>query len=170
MNGGWQSLFAMTGGAGAALTGLVFVAVSLNASAILASGALRRIAAQALILLMTPLTTSVIVLLPEVPLDLLAALLVLAGCALGLGLLRIGRRIELLGESHVTQVLGHLTPNFVTSALIVVAGAWLWWFGDAGLYWLVPAQWIALVGGVTAAWLFVINRALAAEPDASGNR
>jgi modulator of FtsH protease len=52
--GAWQTLFATQAGVGAALTGLVFVALSINLKQILALPSLAAQAGEALLLLLPP--------------------------------------------------------------------------------------------------------------------
>ena len=60
----WQAFAEMTGGASAALTGLLFVAVSLNASRIAGHQGLRASAAQTLVLFIAPLVMASVLLVP----------------------------------------------------------------------------------------------------------
>jgi len=63
----WESFAVMAGGASSALTGLLFVAVSLNRVAVTESPSLRASAAQTLLLLVTPLPIAALLLTPDQP-------------------------------------------------------------------------------------------------------
>lgn len=63
-SGDWHDFAIMTGGASGALTGLLFVAVSLNADRIAGHRGLRMSAAQTLVLFLTPLVVATILLVP----------------------------------------------------------------------------------------------------------
>ena len=63
--GSWQTLFATQAGAGAALTGLVFVALSINLKEILALPGLADRAGEALLLLMFPVVNGLVGVLPQ---------------------------------------------------------------------------------------------------------
>ena len=63
----WQGFGEMIGGASGALTGLLFVAVSLNASRIAAHAGLRASAGQTLVLFITPLIAAAALLTPHQP-------------------------------------------------------------------------------------------------------
>jgi hypothetical protein len=63
----WQNFAVMTGGASGALTGLLFVAVSLNASRIAGHRGLRASAAQTLVLFIAPLVMAAVLLVPARP-------------------------------------------------------------------------------------------------------
>jgi hypothetical protein len=60
----WQNFAVMTGGASGALTGLLFVSVSLNASRIAGHQGLRASTAQTLVLFLAPLVMAMILLVP----------------------------------------------------------------------------------------------------------
>jgi hypothetical protein len=63
----WENFAVMARGASAALTGLLFVAVSLNREEIAREPALRASAAQTLVLLTLPLAISALLLTPDQP-------------------------------------------------------------------------------------------------------
>ena len=65
MVGDWSTFFAAQVGAGAALTGLVFVALSINLKQILSFPGLPSRSAEAIILLMQPVIVGALVLIPE---------------------------------------------------------------------------------------------------------
>ena len=63
----WQDFAEMVGGASGALTGLLFVSVSLNASRIAGRTGLRASAGQTLVLFITPLIIATTLLVPHQP-------------------------------------------------------------------------------------------------------
>jgi len=77
----WTDFAVAVAGAAAALSGLLFVAVSINLSRILAFPNLPARAGQTLIMLVTPLVVALLVLIPDQRHDLLGVEL-LAGAAL----------------------------------------------------------------------------------------
>lgn len=153
----WTNFLLMSGGASATLTGLVFVSVSLNVDRILQSVGVRKLAAQTLLLLMTPLIMAVVLLTPIPEAWMQGALCVVGGLLLGLGLVAVGHGMDLSGESSAIQLLSHLTPTLLVCILIVGAGVSLILGFGGGFFWLVPAVVLALIGGVANAWLFVIR-------------
>ena len=153
----WQNFFVISGGASAALTGLVFVAVSLNVDRILTSRGLRKLAAQTLLLLMTPLIMSIVLVIPMEHVWVAGLLCVAGGLLLGLGLFAVGHGMDLTHESSAIKLIRHLTPTLLVCLLIVGAGVSLIIDFSGGFYWLVPAVILALIGGVANAWLFVIR-------------
>jgi len=87
----WQDFAEMTGGATGALTGLLFVAVSLNAARIAGHQGLRASAAQTLLLFIAPLVMASVLLAPGQPDWVIGAELIVLGLAASWGLLSIGR-------------------------------------------------------------------------------
>src|SRR4051812_1774705 len=104
----------MAGGASSALTGLLFVAVSLNRVAVVASPSLRASAAQTLVLLVTPLPFAIFLLTPEQPRWALGAELICLAVAVGLVLEIVGgaKRLESpAATSRMARVLDRRSPN-----------------------------------------------------------
>lgn len=153
----WDNFFVVAGGASAALTGLVFVAVSLNIDRILNYPVLRKVAAQTLILLVAPLFISLLMVVPGSANWVLGAELMVGGILVGLLLFLVGRGVDHSGENSVVRLVRHLTPNLLVSLFIALAGVAMLILGDDGTYLLVPAIVLAFIGGVANAWLFVIR-------------
>jgi hypothetical protein len=73
----------------------------------------------------------------------------------GAGLYVLDRRAKASRSNQaIAQVLEAVTPNAVTSVLLLAAGIILVLGVSAGLYVLVAPVLTALVGGVVSAWLF----------------
>ena len=152
----WDAFATITGGAAAALTGLLFVAVSVRADYIARSQELRNRAAQTLILFGTVLVIAVLMAIPgqgyrTLGAELLAlgVLLVLActswtGARRPAGAIRRSRRCS----KPSAPTWSHRSCS-IAAAIVLVLGL------RAGLYVLVAPVLTALVGGVTSAWLFL---------------
>ena len=72
----------------------------------------------------------------------------------------VGRRKrEAGGDSHsrLAQLLDVITPNMLTTVFVLTAGASVIAGDTNGLYLLLPAVVVALLGGVANAWLFLIR-------------
>jgi hypothetical protein len=152
----WDAFATIAGGAAAALTGLLFVAVSIRADYIARSQELRNRAAQTLILFGTVLVIAVLMAIPGQGYRTLGAELLAAGVATGAGLYVLDRRAKASrSDQAIAQVLEAVTPNMVTSVLLLAAAIVLVLGLSAGLYVLVAPVLTALVGGVTSAWLFL---------------
>ncbi|MET9123380.1 hypothetical protein [Streptomyces sp. NPDC004528] len=154
----WESFAVMTGGASGALTGLLFVAVSLNANRIAGHPVLRAIAAQTLVLFLAPLVMATILLVPRQADRALGAELMTAGLAGGLSLLAIGRRrrAPVTADKRLTGLFDRRDTSIVVMLLFVAGGAVLASGRPAGLYLLLPASLVAFVSGVLSAWNFLL--------------
>jgi hypothetical protein len=153
----WSDFATIAGSASGALTGLLFVAVSLNRERVAASPALRSQAGQTLVLFLMPLIISIVLVVPGTPrwvLGLeLVAIAVVSGVAMGM--IARGREPEGNGpEDSLARLLDRVSVNLLTMILVLVAGC-IELAGNDGLYWLAPAIVIALVNGVVNAWLFL---------------
>jgi modulator of FtsH protease len=104
--GAWSDLYLMVGGAAAALTGLIFVAVSLHLRAVLRNPWHRGTAASSLLALMSVVLISGSLLVPSQPLPLLGAEIAL---------------ISIVSPAYNAVALRHLPREKRTAALAKVA-------------------------------------------------
>jgi hypothetical protein len=159
----WHDFFLAQAGAAGVLTGLVFVAVSINLQEIVSdpgSGLAGR-AAEALILLVGVLTASVLLLVPEqgqvmVGAEVLAVGLLTWGGVVAIQLRRLGSwgtmRPDLRQPFVLRVALGQIaTLPFVVAGIAVLAG------GLGGLYWLVAGMIFATVVALFEAWVLLIE-------------
>ena len=154
----WEEFAVVTGGASAALTGLLFVAVSIRLDVIAASADLRSRAAQTLTLFLSITLVAILFAIPEQPEWLLGAELSALAVVGAITLLILDRRAGRHQSQHrVARVLDLLSPNAVTMALIGLGGLLTVVGVEWGLYLEVPAAIAALVGGVIGAWLFMMS-------------
>jgi hypothetical protein len=154
----WQDFATMIGGASGALTGLLFVAVSLNASRIAGHAGLRASAAQTLILFITPLITAAALLVPHQPDWVLGGELTVTGLLAGL-ILTVNHHVKLgLGdeERRLISIFDRPATNVIAMGLVMASGVILAAGQEAGLYLLFPASIVAFVSGVLNAWLFLL--------------
>jgi hypothetical protein len=154
----WQDFGEMIGGASGALTGLLFVAVSLNASRIAGHTGLRASAGQTLVLFLTPLIAAAALLTPDQPDWGLGAELIAIGLVAGWILLAIHRVKRGLADEdlRLISVFNRPAPNLIVMLLLVAGGATLAAGQTAGLYLLLPASIVAFVSGVLNAWFFLL--------------
>jgi modulator of FtsH protease len=152
----WESFAVMTGGASAALTGLLFVAVSINRE-LIRDPQLRSSAAQTLVLLVVPVILCALLLIPNQDTAALSIELIVAGLLIGLILLRTRPHLRREERSALGELLDRRETMLTIAAFVLVGGISYWCGGGGGLYWLVPATLLAFVSGVINAWLFLIN-------------
>jgi hypothetical protein len=133
--GMWHDFGVTAGGMAGALTGLLFVAVSIKSDTLAKSRSLASCAAQTLVLFMT------------------TALAALSGATLYV----LDRRGGHDQTSRVARYIERASPNAITSVFFGVAGLTFLVTAGGGLYWLIPAVVTSLVGGVINAWLFLVR-------------
>jgi hypothetical protein len=154
----WQGFAEVVGGASGALTGLLFVSVSLNASRIAGHRGLRASAAQTLVLFLTPLGIAAVLVTPGQPRWLLGTELIATGLVASSVLLAVARLKRGLADDdlRLISIFNRRAPNLLVMLLFVASGAAVTCGADAGLYLLPPASLVALVSGVLNAWYFLL--------------
>jgi hypothetical protein len=154
----WHDFGTMIGGASGALTGLLFVSVSLNASRIAGHTGLRASAAQTLTLFITPLFIAAALLVPDQPDWVLGAELMTTGL-LGTLILLVNHRLKAGladDDRRLISIFNRTAPNVITMVLITASGVVLAAGQSAGLYLLFPATVRGFVSGVLNAWYFLL--------------
>jgi hypothetical protein len=139
-----------------ALTGLLFVALSVKSDVLAASRSLSSRAAETLALFMISVLTAVL-LVPPQPAAALGAELLALGVVSGIALFILGRRAGHATVPGVARYIERFSPSTITAVLVGVAGLTFLLKAGGGLYWLIPATVASLVGGVINAWLFLVK-------------
>jgi hypothetical protein len=160
----WTDYAAAAVGAGTTLSGLVFVAVSINLSRILGHPSLPVRAWQTLGLLVTPMLIGFFLLVPGQSRMLLAWELVVSA------VIFTGARVALDHQSvpsekatplplvgRLAGLVSALLPALVSYACLAVAGATLLAQSGGGLYWLVPSVLLAILFGLINAWALLVE-------------
>src|SRR3984885_2779875 len=153
----WASSGAAPAAVAGALTGLLFVALSVKSDTLLASRSLRARATQTLVLFMTSVLIAVCLVAPQ-PAAALGAELIAVAAASGTLLLILDRRAGHGSNQEGARDIGKFAPNALTTVLVGVAGVTLLVKAGGGLYWLIPAAVASLVGGVLDAGLFLVKQ------------
>jgi hypothetical protein len=154
--GMWHDFGVTIGSLAGALTGLLFVAVSIKSDTLSKSVSLRSRAAQTLVLFMTAALAAILLVAPQ-PGDALGGELVGLAVTSGTALFVLDRRGGHDQASRVARYIEIASPNAITQVLFGVAGITFLITAGGGLYWLIPAAVLSLVGGVINAWLFLVR-------------
>ena len=153
----WHDLFIAVTGAAAALTGLIFVAVSINLKQILEYPGLPTRAVETLSILTGLLIMSVLVLVPGENRQALGAQLLALGALSG-GYLVIQRlRMPRKKDDPLTWVVTPIAVVVAGTAPMIPAGISLLVGGGGGLYWLVGETILAFVGAILNAWILLVE-------------
>jgi hypothetical protein len=154
----WEDFAEMIGGASGALIGLLFVAVSLNATRIAGHQGLRASAAQTLVLFIAPLVMAAALLVPDQTDWVLGAELIAIGGGTSWILLSMRRVKHSLNDDdrQLIAIFNRRGPNVLVMLLFVASGIVLACGQLPGLYLLLPASLIAMISGILNAWLFLL--------------
>ena len=154
----WNTLLAVEAGAAATLTGLVFVAVSINLSRIMTIPGLSGRAAESILQFLEVFTISTFALIPRQSEHALAIEFLSIGVIWWA--VQVGSQI-----SYVLQRAGHpwswIVYRVVFTQLATipycVAGIALFWGVPGALYWLVPGFVFSFLAGVVGAWVLLVE-------------
>ena len=139
-----------------ALTGLLFVAISVKSNALAASLSLRARAAQTLVLFLISVLIAILLVAPQPSAALGWELLAVAAVS-GMALTILGRRAGHSSDQRVARYIERFSPNTTTAVLVGIAGLTFLVKAGGGLYWLIPTVVASLLGGVINAWLFLVR-------------
>jgi len=153
---GWTDLFVASAGASAALTGLLFVAVSINLQRILELKGVPERALQALMFLLATVVVSLIGLLPGQGATALGAELL--GIALLFGAAAWGLALRTIEPGHrAWWVLERLALTAVATVPLVVGGASILARSGGGLYWIAAGVMGSIVAASIAGWVLLVE-------------
>ncbi len=156
--GSWQTLFATQAGVAAALTGLVFVALSINLKQILAVPGLAAHAGEALLLLLFPVVSGLVGVLPQTSVRALGGELLAISVLLWLMVTRIllaGRRA--LRMRPLREFLVRAIAAQTAMVPAVIAGCLLVAGNQSGLWFQAAAVILCIVAGVGDAWVLLVE-------------
>jgi hypothetical protein len=159
----WHDFFLAVSAAAGVLTGLVFVGVSINLEKIVSqsgSGLTGR-AAEALILLLTVLTVSILLLVPGQSNSLIGGEVLAVGMAAYAWIVTI-QVLHLRNWSTIPSDLRlplalRVTVAQISTLPIVIAGITVLTVGFDGLYWLVAGMVFSMLAAMFDAWVLLVE-------------
>jgi modulator of FtsH protease len=153
----WHDMFVAMAGAAAALTGLIFVAVSINLEQVLKYPALPPRAVETLSILIGLLGLSVFVLIPGQSLTALGAEILVLGLVTGAVLLAKRIRLPRAAGQPLTWTVTPVAVILAATLPMAAAGISVLVRGGGGLYWLVAALVLGFAGAVFNAWILLVE-------------
>jgi hypothetical protein len=152
----WHDFFVAVAGAAAALTGLIFVGVSLSLSKIINTKLPDR-ASEALILLMAVLIVSCLCLAPQSSTLLGTEILVLGTLAWFI-LLRLDLSIlHATDKEYKRHYMRMILLTQLATLSYVISGIVTLVCGEEGAYWLIPAVVLSFGKAVLDAWVILVE-------------
>jgi hypothetical protein len=152
----WMDLFVASAGASAALTGLLFVAVSVNIKQILEIDGLPARALQTLLMLLSVVVISLVGLIPGQGTTALGLELLLVGLCFGAGIWTLFVRSAAETRKHVRVEL-HLILIAPGTLPLLLGGASILARAGGGLYWIIGGIVGAMVGASINAWVLLVE-------------
>ena len=155
----WNTLLGVEAGAAATLTGLIFVAVSLNLSRILSIAGLSGRAAEAMLQLLEVFFVSTLALVPGQPTNVLAMEILAVGI-----LFWMVQTVALI--RHLRKRPGHYPWSWflyraalsqLATVPFCIAGVTLLLGVCAGVYWLVPGALFSFAAAMMSAWVLLVE-------------
>ena len=154
----WSNYLAVQGEAAATLTGLVFVAVSINLMRVISIPGLTGRAAESLIQFFGVLVISTTALVPQKTMVMLGAEILALGAALWLFQTWLQVRYVRLRTGHPRHwVVTRVVQTQFTTVPLMACGALLLSGSPAGFYWLALGLTLSLIAGVASAWVLLIE-------------
>jgi len=154
----WHDLFVATSGSAAALTGLIFVAVSINLDRILSFSRLVDRALLSLVLLLNILIVSILFLVPGQEQVSMGSEITALSVITWIIITRIDTVIYRgTSKNYKTQYRIHLLLNQLAILPYLIAGIMLFTNIEAGTYWIVPGICSCFVKAIWDAWILLVE-------------
>jgi len=154
----WHDLFVATSGSAAALTGLIFVGVSINLNRILSFPRLADRALVSLALLFSILIVSILMLVPEQAILFLGLEIIVVVLLVWIMILKIDLSIYAnTAEEYKKQYRYHLLFNQVAIYPYLIAGVSLLVGVESGVYWIVPSICFCFFKSIWDAWILLVE-------------
>jgi len=154
---GWSNFLVAEAGAAAALTGLIFVAVSINLAKILEYPGVSGRAGEAIVLLLGVLLICSVALVPNQPAKALGVEVLAIGAALWLIVIVTHARFKRQPDHQWWWFATRVVTCQLATIPFCLAGIWLIFGWRGAMYWLVPGCLLSFTAGVYSAWVLLIE-------------
>lgn len=154
----WHDFFIAVAGASAALTGLIFVGISISLTKILSIGGLPDRALLSLLLLLNVLAISILFLVPDQTTDTLGIDVLIVGIIAYAVILKLDSRIFKHKQNKFKQLyaLYFLVDHAATVPFIIVGFALTMGWNN-GIYWIVAGALFSIIKAVLDGWVLLVE-------------
>ena len=154
----WTDFYLAVASASAALTGLIFVGVSINLTKILSIQGLVDRALLSLLLLLTVLVLSILFLVPGLTTETAGIAVLVIGILSWLVIFRLDlSNIKSKQKQHKRQYLFNMLIDQMATTCFVLSGIAMIASWPMGTYWIVPAILISVVKAVFDGWALLVE-------------
>jgi hypothetical protein len=154
----WHDLFAATCGSAAALTGLIFVGVSINLTKILSIPNLPERAMLSLIFLMTILIESIYFLIPGQSLAAAGVEVLITGSLIWICTTALEKNIYKKTPVEFRRLFFyHFISNQLAIFPYLISGILLLSSKESGLYWVVPGFILCFIKAIWDSWVLLVE-------------
>lgn len=154
----WHDFYVAVAGASAALTGLVFVGISISLTKILSIKGLPDRALLSLVLLLNVLIISILFLVPQQMNKTLGIEVLIVGIIIWLIILNLDLRIFKHKQRQYRKAYTlYLIIDHAATLPFIIAGVALIIGSTNGVYWVVPAILFSIIKAVLDGWVLLVE-------------